>query len=62
MERWNPPYEGEDIFEVRGIALPKDYIAFMRVHNGGEIDGPDGRLILFSLEEVLSGEKYKYSY
>ena len=61
MERWNPPYEGEATLEVRGIVLPQDYVDFMRVHNGGEIDGPEGKLILFSLEEVLSGEKYQYS-
>lgn len=62
MERWNPPYEGEDVRDVRGIALPEDYLMFMRVHNGGKMTRMDGGdefvLTLFLVEDVLSGERY----
>lgn len=62
MEQWNLPYEGESISKIRGIDLPQSYMDFLRKHNGGTVDGQDGKLILFTLQEVLSGEKYQYAY
>lgn len=59
----NPPYEGEKIDEIRGITLPRDYINFMRLHNGGTFSNPndedDIKLVLFSLEEIREGHCYK---
>lgn len=59
----NPPYQGEEISEIRGIALPQDYIDFLRLHNGGTFSNPNGddsnRLVLFSLEEIIKGDCYK---
>lgn len=70
MDAWNAPYRGEEIREVRGIALPQDYMDFMRLHNGGEINNlkrrlrpgelkfPSWKLVFFSVEDILSGKKY----
>lgn len=59
----NPPYQGEEIRGVRGIALPQDYIDFLRLHNGGSFSNPNDedaiRLVLFSLEEILKGDCYR---
>jgi len=61
--RLNPPYLGEEISEIRGIALPKDYIAFMSLHNGGTFSNPNdedaNRLVLFSMEEIIKGDCYR---
>ena len=35
---FNNPYVGEPIESVNGIELPKQYLDFMREHNGGEVD------------------------
>ena len=35
---FNNPYVGEPIESVNGIELPKQYLDFMREHNGGEGD------------------------
>ena len=59
----NPPYRGEIVSGIRGIALPQDYIDFLRLHNGGRFsnpnDGEENRLVLFSLEEIIKGDCYK---
>jgi hypothetical protein len=57
MENWgdfefNGPYTGENIEKVNGVALPKNYIEFMREHNGGEGDIGETWLVLYSLEEL----------
>ena len=61
--RLNPPYQGEEISEIRRIALPQDYIDFLRLHNGGTFSNPNDedaiRLVLFSLEETIKGDCYK---
>jgi len=59
----NPPYAGEDVREIRGIALSRDYMEFMRLHNGGTFTYPgsdkSARLVLLSLEEIQKGDRYK---
>ena len=59
----NPPYQGQEISEIRGIALPQDYIDFLRLHNGGTFSNPNDedaiRLVLFSLEEIIKGDCYR---
>ena len=59
----NPPYQGEEIRWVRGIALPQDYMDFLRLHNGGTFSNPNdddtNRLVLFSLEEIQKGDCYR---
>lgn len=59
----NPPYEGVEIREIRGISLSQDYIEFMRAHNGGTFSNPNDadaiQLVLFSLEEVQKGDCYR---
>ncbi|MDO5144128.1 MAG: hypothetical protein Q4E72_05915 [bacterium] len=70
MEIWNSPYNGEDIREVHGIALPQDYMDFLRLHNGGEVNNlkrkpkpwalkfPSWKLVFFSMEDILSDKYY----
>ena len=72
MEWWNCPYIGTDIREVRGIALPQDYMDFLRMHNGGVINNlkrnpkphtlkfPSWKLVFFSIEDILSERRYCY--
>ena len=59
----NPPFIGEEVREIRGIALPQDYIDFLHLHNGGTFSNPNDedaiRLVLFSLEEIIKGDCYK---
>lgn len=59
----NPPYQGEEISTIRGIAIPQDYMDFLRLHNGGSFSNPndegENRLVLFSLEEIMKGNCYK---
>lgn len=59
----NPPYQGEEIRWVRGIALPQDYMDFLRLHNGGTFSNPNdddtNRLVLFSLAEIQKGDCYR---
>ncbi len=50
---FNPPYEGEKITKINGVKLPKNYLAFMKQHNGGEGETAGGSwLVLFPLEEL----------
>ena len=47
------PYKGEIMIdEVGGVLLPEDYLAFMKMHNGGEGDIGGTYLVLFPLEEL----------
>jgi len=61
--RLNPPYQGGEISEIRGIVLPQDYIDFLRLHNGGTFSNPNdddaNRLVLFSVEEIQKGDCYR---
>ncbi len=57
MEKWgmfefNTPYIGEIIEKINDVVLPKDYIEFMKKHNGGEGDIGETWLILYPLEEL----------
>ena len=56
---FNNPYVGEPIESVNGIELPKQYLDFMREHNGGEGDIGEAWLVLFPLEEL---EEINYDY
>lgn len=59
----NPPYQGGEISMLRGIALSRDYIDFLRLHNGGSFSNPNdddsNRLVLFALEEIQKGDCYR---
>ena len=61
--RLNPPYQGEKVSEIRGIAIPRDYIDFLRLHNGGTFSNPnaedENQLVLFSLEDIQKGDCYR---
>ena len=57
MKRWgefvfNKPYAGEIIEKINEVILPKDYVAFMKNHNGGEGDIGETWLILYPMEEL----------
>ena len=57
MEKWgmfefNTPYIGKNIGKINDVVLPKDYIEFMKKHNGGEGDIGETWLILYPLEEL----------
>ena len=57
MKRWgefvfNKPYAGEIIEKINEVVLPKDYVAFMKNHNGGEGDIGETWLILYPMEEL----------
>lgn len=57
MEKWgmfefNTPYIGKNIEKINDVVLPKDYIEFMKKHNGGEGDIGETWLILYPLEEL----------
>ncbi len=50
---FNEPLAGKPITQINGVALPSDYIEFMRLHNGGEGDVADAVwVILFPMEEL----------
>ena len=57
MSSWNEfefnnPYEGKIINEINGVELPRQYIDFMLLHNGGEGDLGETWFILFPIEEL----------
>ncbi len=57
MGKWgafefNVPYVGEEIVKIGEVALPSDYVEFMRLHNGGEGDIGETWLVLFPLDEL----------
>lgn len=49
---FNEPYNGEEIHKVNDIILPKQYLEFMKMHNGGEGDIGETWFVLFPLEEL----------
>ena len=57
MGKWgefvfNAPYTGDVIEKINDVVLPKDYVEFMKKHNGGEGDIGETWLILYPLEEL----------
>ena len=57
MSSWNEfefnnPYEGKIINEINGVELPRQYIDFMLLHNGGEGDLGETWFILYPMEEL----------
>ena len=57
MKKWgtfkfNTSYIGEMIEKINEVVLPKDYVEFMKKHNGGEGDIGETWLILYPLEEL----------
>ena len=57
MSSWNEfefnnPYEGKIINEINGVELPRQYIDFMLLHNGGEGDLGETWFILYPIEEL----------
>lgn len=57
MEKWgefefNAPYSGDAIEQINEVVLPKDYLEFMKRHNGGEGDIGTTWFILYPLEEL----------
>lgn len=57
MEKWgefefNEPYTGDDIVRINEVELPKQYIEFMKKHNGGEGDIGENWLVLYPLEDL----------
>jgi len=49
---FNTPYSGDFIEKINEVVLPKDYVEFMKNHNGGEGDVGETWLILYPLEEL----------
>lgn len=59
MSKWgefefNPPYDGKEIEKINNVVLPKQYIDFMKKHNGGEGDIGETWFVLYPLEELQS--------
>ncbi|WP_455616675.1 SMI1/KNR4 family protein [Eisenbergiella sp.] len=57
MNNWgnfifNEPYIGNEIKQIHNVVLPKQYLEFMKTHNGGKGDIGETWLELFSLEEL----------
>jgi hypothetical protein len=57
MGKWeefefNEPYDGDEIIRINEVVLPKNYLEFMKKHNGGEGDIGENWLVLYSLEEL----------
>lgn len=57
MSKWgefefNPPYIGKEIEKINKVVLPKQYINFMKKHNGGEGDIGETWFVLYPLEEL----------
>lgn len=49
---FNEPYDGEFNNVIYGVELPKEYVEFMKNHNGGEGDAGESWLVLFPIEEL----------
>lgn len=49
---FNTPFECEFQSIINGVELPKEYIEFMKLHNGGEGDVGGSWLVLFPIEEL----------
>lgn len=57
MDNWNEfvfnePYVGDKIERINNVVLPKQYLEFMKNHNGGEGDIGEAWFILFPLEKL----------
>lgn len=57
MGKWeefefNALYIGEITEQINQVALPKDYVDFMRKHNGGEGNIGETWLVLYPLEVI----------
>ena len=57
MDDWgdfafSEPYAGDEIKQINNVVLPKQYLEFMKKHNGGEGDLGETWLVLFPLEEL----------
>lgn len=57
MNNWgdfvfNEPYIGNEITQINNVVLPKQYLEFMKKHNGGIGDIGQTWLELFTLEEL----------
>lgn len=49
---FNEPYSGEFDTVIYGVELPKEYVEFMKEHNGGEGDTGESWIVLFPIEEL----------
>lgn len=49
---FNDAYDGEFNTVIFGVELPKEYVDFMKLHNGGEGDTGESWLVLFPIEEL----------
>lgn len=57
MNNWkefvfNEPYVGGKIERINNVILPKQYVGFMKKHNGGKGDIGETWLELYPLEEL----------
>ncbi|WP_102286830.1 SMI1/KNR4 family protein [Eisenbergiella massiliensis] len=57
MDKWgnfafNEPYIGNEIKQINNVVLPKQYLEFMKMHNGGQGDIGETWLELFTLEDL----------
>ena len=57
MDNWkefvfNEPYVGGKIERINNVILPKQYVGFMKKHNGGKGDIGETWLELYPLEEL----------
>ena len=59
---FNEPYNGEINNVIDGVELPKEFIEFMKSHNGGEGDVGESWLVLFAIEELqdINDDYYEY--
>ena len=59
---FNEPYNGEINNVIYGVELPKEFIEFMKSHNGGEGDVGESWLVLFAIEELqdINDDYYEY--
>ena len=49
---FNEPYIGNEIKQINNVVLPKQYLEFMKKHNGGQGDIGETWLELFTLEDL----------
>lgn len=57
MDHWakfvfHEPYTGEEILQINDVVLPRQYLEFMKQHNGGRGDIGASWPELFALEEL----------
>ena len=49
---FNEPYIGNEIKQINNVVLPKQYLEFMKMHNGGQGDIGETWLEFFTLEDL----------